>query len=136
MGPTHLDDSPDTAEAASVEEFYRKRRLYQLSAAGEAAEQALAIFSEYLHRPGELQTTALHIDWRHPCLIYRSEMVIELFDCRFRERQRTLDALQGCGRFVRLFTTEGRVYSSYQRRVMGSGAPGASTFQARCSRQK
>jgi uncharacterized protein (TIGR02677 family) len=56
----NLDDSPDTAEAASVEEFYRKRRLYQLSAAGEAAEQALAIFSEYLHRPGELQTTALH----------------------------------------------------------------------------
>jgi len=56
----NLDDSPDTAEAASVEEFYRKRRLYQLSAAGEAAEQALATFDEYLHRPGELQTTALH----------------------------------------------------------------------------
>jgi hypothetical protein len=35
-----------------------------------------------------------------------------------------------------LFTTEGRVYYSYQRRVMGSGAPAASTFQARCSRQK
>jgi integrase len=56
----NLDDSPDTAEAASVEEFYRKRRLYQLSAAGEAAEQALTVFDEYLHRPGELQTTALH----------------------------------------------------------------------------
>ncbi len=56
----NLDDSPDTAEAASVEEFYRKRRLYQLSAAGEAAEQALTLFDEYLHRPGELQTTALH----------------------------------------------------------------------------
>jgi uncharacterized protein (TIGR02677 family) len=56
----NLDDSPDTAEAASVEEFYRKRRLYQLSAAGEAGEQALALFDEYLHRPGELQTTALH----------------------------------------------------------------------------
>lgn len=26
----NLDDSPDTAEAVSVEEFYRKRRLYQL----------------------------------------------------------------------------------------------------------
>jgi uncharacterized protein (TIGR02677 family) len=56
----NLDDSPDTADAASVEEFYRKRRLYQLSAAGEATEQALAVFNEYLHRPGELQTTALH----------------------------------------------------------------------------
>jgi uncharacterized protein (TIGR02677 family) len=56
----NLDDSPDTAEVASVEEFYRQRRLYQLSAAGEAAEQALAVFDEHLHRPGELQTTALH----------------------------------------------------------------------------
>jgi len=43
-----------------VEEFYRKRRLYQLSASAEAAEQALNVFDEYLHRPGELQTTALH----------------------------------------------------------------------------
>src|ERR1700737_4112417 len=42
------------------EEVYRKRRLYQLRAAGEAAEQALTVFDEYLHRPGELQTTALH----------------------------------------------------------------------------
>lgn len=56
----NLDDSPDTAEVSSVEEFYRQRRLYQLSAAGEAAEKALSVFDEYLHRPGELQTTALH----------------------------------------------------------------------------
>lgn len=56
----NLDDAPDTAEAATLEEFYRDRRLYQLSAAGEAAEKALEVFHEYLHRPGELQTTALH----------------------------------------------------------------------------
>jgi len=56
----NLDDSQDNAEAASIEEFYRRRRLYQLSAMGEAAEQSLATFEEYLHRPGELQTTALH----------------------------------------------------------------------------
>lgn len=56
----NLDDTPDHVDAASIEEFYRNRRLYQLSAAGEAAEQALAVFDEYLHRPGELQTTALH----------------------------------------------------------------------------
>jgi uncharacterized protein (TIGR02677 family) len=35
----NLDDSPDTAEFSSVEEFYRQHRLYQLSAAGEAAER-------------------------------------------------------------------------------------------------
>jgi uncharacterized protein (TIGR02677 family) len=56
----NLDDTPDHVDAASIEEFYRNRRLYQLSAAGEAAEQALAVFDEHLHRPGELQTTALH----------------------------------------------------------------------------
>jgi len=56
----NLDDAPDTSEAATVEEFYRDRRLYQLSAAGEAVEKALDVFQEYLHRPGELQTTALH----------------------------------------------------------------------------
>src|SRR5690606_29723100 len=56
----NLDDTQDTADAATIEEFYQRRRLYQLSAAGEAAEQALAVFHEYLHRPGELQTTALH----------------------------------------------------------------------------
>lgn len=55
----NVDDSPDNADAASIEEFYQRRRLYQLSAAGEAAEQALAVFHDYLHRPGELQTTAL-----------------------------------------------------------------------------
>lgn len=56
----NLDDTADQMDAATIEEFYRNRRLYQLSAAGEAAEQALALFDEYLHRPGELQTTALH----------------------------------------------------------------------------
>lgn len=56
----NLDDSPDTAEFSSVEEFYRQHRLYQLSAAGEAGEHALSAFDEHLHRPGELQTTALH----------------------------------------------------------------------------
>jgi uncharacterized protein (TIGR02677 family) len=55
----NLDDTADNADAATIEEFYQRRRLYQLSAAGEAAEQALAVFDDYLHRPGELQTAAL-----------------------------------------------------------------------------
>ena len=55
----NLDDAADNADAATIEEFYQRRRLYQLSASGEAAEQALAVFTEYLHRPGELQTAAL-----------------------------------------------------------------------------
>ncbi|HEX9786318.1 MAG TPA: DUF2397 family protein, partial [Opitutaceae bacterium] len=56
----NLDDAPDTAEVSTVEEFYRQRRLYQLSAEGEAAEAALAVFAEHLQRPGELQAAALH----------------------------------------------------------------------------
>lgn len=55
----NLDDTADNADAATVEEFYQRRRLYQLSAAGEAAEHALATFDSQLLRPGELQTTAL-----------------------------------------------------------------------------
>jgi uncharacterized protein (TIGR02677 family) len=55
----NLDDTADSTDAVTIEEFYQRRRLYQLSAAGEAAEQALAVFDDYLHRPGELQTTAL-----------------------------------------------------------------------------
>lgn len=55
----NLDDTADNADASTIEEFYQRRRLYQLSAAGEAAEHALTTFDAYLHRPGELQTTAL-----------------------------------------------------------------------------
>jgi uncharacterized protein (TIGR02677 family) len=49
----------DTADVATVEEFYRSRYLYQLSAEGEAAEHAISAFFEHLHRPGELQATTL-----------------------------------------------------------------------------
>lgn len=49
----------DTAEVTTVEEFYRVRQLYQLTAAGEAAERALALYHDTLVRPGELQAAAL-----------------------------------------------------------------------------
>jgi uncharacterized protein (TIGR02677 family) len=50
---------PDTADVTSVEEFYRPRHLYQLTAEGEAAERALRHFEQSLVQPGALQTTAL-----------------------------------------------------------------------------
>jgi uncharacterized protein (TIGR02677 family) len=49
----------DTAEVATLEDFYRARFLYQLSRSGEAAEVALAVFDEHLARPGALQFAAL-----------------------------------------------------------------------------
>lgn len=55
----NLSATRDTADVASVEEFYRSRYLYQFSAEGEAAEHAIGAFFEHLHRPGELQATTL-----------------------------------------------------------------------------
>jgi len=55
----NLERTPDRVAAATVEDFYRARYLYQLSEEGEAAESALRHFEEVLHRPGELQTAAL-----------------------------------------------------------------------------
>lgn len=55
----NLEDHPDTSDVATVEDFYRSRRLYQLSPEGEAAERALAVYEETLRQPGELQTVAL-----------------------------------------------------------------------------
>jgi uncharacterized protein (TIGR02677 family) len=55
----NLASHPDTAEVATVEEFYRERLLYQLTPAGEAAERALAVYDETLVQPGELQAAAL-----------------------------------------------------------------------------
>jgi len=49
----------DTADVATVEEFYRSRYLYQFSADGEAAEHAIGAFLRHLRRPGELQVTTL-----------------------------------------------------------------------------
>ena len=51
--------SPDTGRVVHVEDFYRKRHLFQLSQAGEAAERALERFDETLGRRGALQSVAL-----------------------------------------------------------------------------
>ena len=55
----NLERHPDTADVATVQEFYRPRFLYQLTPEGEAAEKAIALFTEEIRRPGELQTAAL-----------------------------------------------------------------------------
>lgn len=49
----------DAGEVKTVEDFHKKRFLYQLSQAGEAAEAALTEFVNKLEEPGELQTAAL-----------------------------------------------------------------------------
>lgn len=55
----NLEANRDHSDVTTAEDFYRPRFLYQLTAAGEAAEEALRVFHEMLVQPGELQTTAL-----------------------------------------------------------------------------
>lgn len=56
----NLRADPDTARVTAVEDFYRKRFIYQLTRAGEAAEAALGTYDETLGRRGALQAVALH----------------------------------------------------------------------------
>ncbi len=56
----NLRADPDTARVTAVEDFYRKRFIYQLTRAGEATEAALGTYDEVLGRRGELQAVALH----------------------------------------------------------------------------
>lgn len=55
----NLSAHPDTAEVATIEEFYRTRFLFQLSREGEAVEAAVAAYVANLERTGELQAAAL-----------------------------------------------------------------------------
>lgn len=55
----NLHTQPDTSRVSSLEDFYRARFLYRLSAEGEAVEAAMATFAEALARRAELQSVAL-----------------------------------------------------------------------------
>lgn len=50
---------PDSSRVSSIEDFYRRRMLYQLSRPGEAAERALAQYDDALGTRGALQSVAL-----------------------------------------------------------------------------
>jgi len=49
----------DTGRVTTVDDFRRKRSLYQLTGAGQAAEQAIAFYEEAIGRRGQLQSVAL-----------------------------------------------------------------------------
>ncbi|GAA4914673.1 TIGR02677 family protein [Streptomonospora salina] len=55
----NLRPDPDTGRVTAVEDFYRRRYIYQLTRAGEAAEEALAAYDSGLGRRGSLQSVAL-----------------------------------------------------------------------------
>ncbi|WP_282689640.1 MULTISPECIES: TIGR02677 family protein [unclassified Streptomyces] len=60
VGWGNLRADPDTARVTAVEDFYRKRFIYQLTREGQAAEEALSAYDEALGRRGALQAVALH----------------------------------------------------------------------------
>ena len=55
----NLRGDVDTSRVTTVEDFHRKRSLYQLTAEGQAAEQAIAFYEEAIGRRGQLQSVAL-----------------------------------------------------------------------------
>ncbi|MEV7005851.1 TIGR02677 family protein [Streptosporangium sp. NPDC051022] len=55
----NLRADADTGRVTSVEDFHRKRFLFQLTTAGHAAEQAIAFYEEAIGRRGALQSVAL-----------------------------------------------------------------------------
>jgi len=55
----NLNAQPDTSRVSTLEDFYRARFLYRLSADGEAVETAMAAFAQALARRAELQSVAL-----------------------------------------------------------------------------
>ncbi|MEU7725139.1 TIGR02677 family protein [Streptomyces sp. NPDC040724] len=56
----NLRADPDTGRVTAVEDFYRKRFIYQLTREGEAAEKALSAYDDALGLRGALQAVALH----------------------------------------------------------------------------
>ena len=55
----NLRSDVDTSRVTTVEDFHRKRSLYQLTSEGQAAEQAIAFYEEAIGRRGKLQSVAL-----------------------------------------------------------------------------
>lgn len=56
----NLRADADTGRVTTVEDFHRKRNLYQLTSEGQAAEQAIAFYEEAIGRRGQLQSVALN----------------------------------------------------------------------------
>ncbi|MFC4011117.1 TIGR02677 family protein [Nonomuraea purpurea] len=55
----NLRADADTGRVTSVEDFHRKRYLFQLTHAGQAAEQAISFYEDAIGKRGALQSVAL-----------------------------------------------------------------------------
>ena len=108
----NLEMHHDTSAVSTIEEFHRPRWLYQMSSAGEAAEQAIAAYHDALRRPGELQTVAL-VDIRS--LLGELLALIEATEVDEAKVYLHLRAL--CDRFDELTSRAQTFISSLQRTI-------------------
>lgn len=108
----NLEAHSDTAEVATVEEFYRPRHLYQITLAGEAAERAVAEFKKMLKQPGELKTAALS-DIRE--LLSELHLLAAAPELDEAKAHRTLNTL--VARFEELTSQAQRFIGSIQRAI-------------------
>ncbi len=126
----NLRGDPDTADVTTVEDFYKKRMLYQLTEAGEAAERAIAFFEEQLGAPGELQATALSdirdllcelrvladADVPDPGKIYSAFVLLRV---RFEELTGRAQVFMGSlQKAIDLHTAEESVFLAYKERLI------------------
>ncbi len=126
----NLERSHDSSAVSTVEEFYRARYLYQLSAAGEAAEEALRVFEEALQRPGELQSLALrdisqYLDAMRSLLeaeepdIAKLHAQIATLSSRFRELTTQAQAfMRGLQNTVELHGVSVQDFLEYKRKLI------------------
>lgn len=108
----NLRSHNDTTDVATVEDFYRPRYLYQLTAEGEAAERAVTFFEEEIRTPGELKIAALS-DIR--ALLEELAQLAEAEPLDDGKVHRTLDALRS--RFESLTARAQAFIGSLQRTI-------------------
>ena len=108
----NIEAHADTADVATVEEFYRPRFLYQLTKEGEAVERAIAEYEKSIQQPGELQAAALS-DIRE--LLKELEHLADSPEPDEAKVHRTLASLRS--RFDELTSKAQTFIASLQRRI-------------------
>ncbi len=108
----NLEAHEDRSDVVRVEDFYKRRFLYQLTAEGEAVERALEFFHDAIHQPGELQTVTL-LEIRQ----YLGEL-LELSKSATLDEGRAVLVLQTLAdRFAQLTTRAQMFLRSLQQRI-------------------
>jgi uncharacterized protein (TIGR02677 family) len=126
----NLIAQPDTSRVSTLEDFYRARFLYRLSAEGEAVEAGMAAFAQALVRRAELQSVALEDIQSRLASLCRLATCEPLDDAKVHEVLRDLlgvfsslaDNAQafmaGIARSIELQRAEATALMDYKRRLI------------------